>query len=122
MTDQQRKVDFAPLVHELIGKTMAGKLTWEPTADRQSFVVSVAGKTLFRLRLVSVTDWGEFGQPETTEVPRLDMLDEKGRVIWDIHQNDVPPGELQALYDMARRIGNRVDERLAGALEALGSL
>ena len=119
----QDKLDAAPLVTRLLEKSLNSKVDWKPTADRQAFVTSVGGGELsFKISLVSTTDIDDFGQPESVEVPRLDMLDEKGKVLWYIHTGDVPGGKLHHLYDAARRIGNRLDERLASAMSALDKL
>jgi hypothetical protein len=118
----QGKLDAAPLVARLLEKSRAGKLSWEPTADRRAFVTSVAGEMTFRLYLVTVTDIGDFGEPESVDVPRLDMLDEKGKVLWDIKQKDVTGPALTELYQTARRIANRLDERVGTAMSALDKL
>lgn len=118
----QDKLDAAPLVARLLEKSRAGKLSWDPTADRRAFVTSVAGEMTFKVYLVTVTDVGEFGQPDTFDVPRVDMLDEKGKVLWDIGQKDVKGTALKELYETARRIANRLDERVTSAMSALDKL
>lgn len=118
----QEKLDAAPLVARLLEQSRAGKLSWEPTADWRAFVTSVAGQLTFKVYLVTITDIGDFGQPETFDAPRLDMLDEKGKVLWDIRQKDVQGPALTELYQTARRIGNRLDERVATAMSALDKL
>ena len=122
MTEEKKKLDAAPLVKRLIEKSNAGKLDWEPTADRQQFVTSVGGDTSFRIRMVTVTDIDDYGQPESVEVPRLDMLDQKGHLLWQLQGRDVPAGVLRELFEIARRIGNRLDTRVAGAIDALDKL
>ena len=82
----------------------------------------MAGQVTFKVRLVTIESVDNFGQPETYQVPRLDMLDEKGKLLWDIEHKDVPPGEMWNLFNVARRIGNRLDVRLATAIDALDSL
>lgn len=124
MTDVQADLDPTPLVQELIEQSKSGKLKWAATADRLAFVVSVAGNTTFRLKLVEATDVGEFGQPETVHIPVLVMLDEKGNTLWEIRSGDVKgkgPG-LSELFSIARRIGNKLDERLGSAISALRQL
>lgn len=119
---EQKKLDPAPLVKRLTEKSTGGKVNWEPTADRQAFIASVGGDTSFKIRLVTTTDIDQYGQPETVQVPRLDMLDQKGHLLWDVEQKDVPAGELWRLFEVVRRIGNRLDDRLAGAIDALDKL
>ena len=122
MTEDKKKLDAAPLVKRLIEKSKAGKLDWEPTADRQQFVTSVGGDTSFKIRMVTVTDIDYCGQPETVEVPRLDMLDQNGHLLWQVQGRDVPAGKLRELFEIARRIGNRLDTCVAGAIDALDKL
>lgn len=123
MNNEQKILDLELLVERLIEKSKAGKLTWKPTADRQQFVTSVGGgNTSFKIRLEQLSDVGPLGQWETYDVPRLDMLDEKGFLIWKVYRKDVPKGQLDELYKLAQRIGNKVDDRLEGAIEALNKL
>ena len=122
MTEEKKKLDAAPLIKRLIEKSKDGKLDWEPTADRQQFVTSVGGDTSFKIRMVTVTDIDVYGQPETVEVPRLDMLDQKGHLLWQVQGRDVPADELRELFEIARRIGSRLDTRVAGAIDALDKL
>jgi hypothetical protein len=122
MKEQTRDLDFAPLVEQLIEKSKAGKLKWAPTANRNAFVVSVGGDISFRIWVHDETDEGPRGEPISVQVPKLALLDEKGQQLWDLDEHDVPSGELKRLYDMARRIGNRLDERVAGVLSALEKL
>jgi len=124
VTNVQADLDPAPLVQELVEKSKSGKLKWEATADRRAFVVSVGGNTTFRIRLVESTDVDEFGQPQSVQIPVLIMLDEKGNTLWEIRSRDVKakgPG-LYDLFSMARRIGNKLDERIGSAISALRQL
>lgn len=118
----KKELDATPLVQHLIDKSRVGKLKWEPTADRRAFVTSVGGQVTLKVRLESVTDFGTFGQPEAVEVPRLDMLDDKGKVLWDIAGRDADAKLLSELYEVARRFGNQLDERLASTMAALDKL
>jgi hypothetical protein len=122
MTEQSNKLDAAPLVQGLIAKSIAGKLDWQPTADRRAFVVSVGGDTTFKILRVTATDLNEYGQPEEVEIPELHILDAKGQVLWEVPPGDVPVRQLDYLYETARRIGNRLDERLSKALDDLERL
>lgn len=122
MNEDINKIDSAPLVKRLIEKSKTGKLDWQPTADRQQFVISVGGDTSFRIRQITITDVDEWGQPEHVDVPILDMLDQKGHLLWQVQSRDIPGGGLRELFEIARRIGNSVDERLVGAIEALDKL
>jgi hypothetical protein len=117
-----KKLDPVPLVKRLIEKSKTRKLDWEPTADRQQFVTSVRGDTSFRIKMVTITDINEWGQSEEIEVPILDMLDQNGKLLWQILPKDVTTGELRKLFEIARRIGNKLDDRVADALIALDKL
>lgn len=122
MGEKNNKLDPEPLVKRLIEKSKAGKLNWEPTADRRQFVTSVGGDITFRIRLVSYTDINEMGQPESVDIPRLDMLDEKGYILWQVHPSDVPQRVLRELFEIARRIGNQLDDRVEEAIHVLDNL
>lgn len=122
MSEQQRKLDPTPLVKNLVEKSRIGKLNWEPTSDREAFIASVGGETSFRIQLITVSDIGDNGQWESFEIPRLDMLDQKGHLLWDIHKRDVMSNDLWDLFYIARRIGNRLDDRIEGAIGALDKL
>lgn len=122
MDEQLKKLDAAPLVQSLIEKSKAGKLDWQPTADRTAFVASVGGDTTFKILTVTATEPDDYNQPESVEVPELHMLDAKGKPLWDVHPGDVPAHQLYELFETARRIGNRLDERVSKALEALERL
>jgi hypothetical protein len=122
MSGEQRELDPVPLVERLLEKSKTGKLKWEPTADTKVFVASVGGEVTFKIRLVGEEDVDEYGRPITVDVPRLDMLDEKGRLLWDMRNRDVKGQLLVRLWEVARRIGNRLDERLATAIQALEKL
>ncbi|SRR5713101_783765 len=120
MSSELKDLDPVPLVERLLDKSRSGRLKWEPTADAKAFVASIGGEQTFRIRLVEAEEIDEYGRPVTIEVPRLDMLDNKGRLLWDIRMTK--GGALSRLYEVARRIGNRLDERLATALQALERL
>jgi hypothetical protein len=122
MTEPQKDLDALPLIQRLIQKSQAGKVQWEPTADRRSFVASIGGETTFKVRKVDVSDIDDYGQPTSYEAPRLEMLDNKGRLLWEVDNSDLKGRELWRLFEIARRIGNRLDERFAETLEALEKL
>lgn len=122
MSNELKDLDPVPLVERLLEKSLGSKLSWEPTADPAAFVTTVGAEATFRIRLVNEDDMDDFGRPTTVQVPRLEMLDDKGRLLWDVRQSQIRGTALRRLYDAARRIGNRLDERLATALQALERL
>src|SRR6266446_7306982 len=120
MSNELKDLNPVPLLDRLLEKSQTGRLQWEPTADAKAFVASIGGEATFRIQLVKDEDIDEYGRPVTVEVPRLDMLDAKGRLLWDIRENR--SRALSRLFEVARRIGNRLDERVAIALQALERL
>jgi hypothetical protein len=108
MSSELKDLDPVPLVERLLDKSRSGRLEWEPTADAKVFVASIGGEATFRIRLVEVEDIDDHGRTITIEDPRLDMLDEKGCLLWDIR--NVEGGALSRLYEVARRIGNRLEQ------------
>ena len=122
MSDQPKKLDFTPLVKSLVDKSNTGKIKWEPTADRKAFIASVGGDTTFKIQLVTITDVNDYGQLENVEVPQLDMIDQKGHLLWDIRRKDVSSTVLWDLFYIARRIGNQIDDHIAGIMNALEKL
>jgi hypothetical protein len=117
-----KKLDATPLVKTILEKTRVGKLRWEATAKENVFIASVGGNTTFKIYL----DRGEDFNPvtnsfETIEFPVLSLLDEKGKTLWEIRPGHVEGG-LDPLFAMARRVANKLDERmeaLIGVLERL---
>jgi hypothetical protein len=116
-----KELDPTPLVTALIEKTKSGRLKWEPTAMENVFIPSVGGGTTLRIYLTSQDTVGNFGQPETEEVPELRLLDEKGKMLWEIHSHQVKDG-LWPLFRLAQRVANKLDERMASLMEALQHL
>jgi len=117
----ERELDPTPLVAALADKTKAGKLSWQPTADDNTFIVSVGGETTFKLALEGVEGEDRWGQPEYTNAPVLHLLDSKGRKIWEISSSEVKGG-LWPLYKLARRIGNKMDDKMAALMEVVEKL
>jgi len=115
----QNELDPKPLIEGLLNKSREGKLKWEPTADRAAFVVSVGGDTTFKIYFAQEHGFNEWGEPETFDVERLQLLDEKGKMLWQIAS---PRGYLAELYRVAQRIGNQLDQRLTNAVNILEKL
>ena len=116
-----KNLDPSPLVAAILEKSKAGRLKWEATADENVFIASVGGNTL-KIYLGTTEGFDEYtGQMEQVNVPVLRLLDDKGRTLWEIWPRQVKGG-FQPLFDLARRVGNKLDERmesLIGALEKL---
>ena len=118
---QDIEPDPNPLAAELIEKTKAGKLKWEPTVDRRAFIVSLGGDTTLKLHLDTEEQVDPYGQLETVTVACLSLLDAKGNILWDIRNHKVKGG-LMPLYKLAQRVANKVDERLANIMDSLRNL
>jgi len=115
------EIDANPLVSALVEKTKAGKLNWESTAAPDTYICSLKGDTTFKLTM----GWGMERDnriiPERAEVPVLQLLDAKGHKQWEIHSSDVKGG-LWVLYELAQRIANRVDDKIAALVETVERL
>lgn len=116
-----KELDPTPLVTALIEKTKGGRLKWEPTATENVFIASVGGGTTLRMYLTTIEDINDFGQPGPVEIPELRLLDEKGKMLWEIHPHEVKGG-LLPLFRLAQRVANKLDERMASLMEALQHL
>ena len=135
-----KELDPTPLVNAIIEKTKAGRLKWEATANPSTFIASVGGNTTLRIQL-ETTDEVRYEQvgpvsnppnriiiPETldrrvreVQVPVLSLLDDKGRTLWEISNRDVM-GNLDPLFRLARRMGNKLDERMEALMEVVQKL
>ena len=116
-----KDLDANPLVQALMEKTQVGRLVWEPTADEGTFIASIGGNTTLKLALVSQVEPDVYGNPEYADVPTLLLLDEKGRKQWQVDSSRVKGG-LWPLFRLAQRVANKVDDRMAGLVEAVQRL
>ncbi len=126
-----REPDPHALVESLMKKTATGKVKWEPTADDETFIASIGGQTT-----LLITTRPPLPEPQPLRAPPgiarppvgtsafsplrgpwLRVLNESGRTIWEVRQES----GLAELYELARRIGNKEDERVA-VMEALEKL
>jgi hypothetical protein len=97
-----------PLAEGLLNKTREGKINWEPTAYSGVYVATVGGNT-FRVSL-------EEDEDTRQEYSCVRLMNEKGQPIWTIAEGVWP------LYRSVQRVANKVDERIANAIEALDKL
>ena len=109
MSSYATQLDSVPLLNALINKTQAGKLKWDETADEEIFLVSVGGNTTLKVRR-------DFNQHPSH---LLSLLDEDGKLIWEIHQ---PELLIEQLFVLARRVVRKVDERVEALMETLQKL
>jgi hypothetical protein len=104
-----KELDPTRLVNVVLEKTKAGKLTWEETAGKNTFIASVGGDTT-----LEIEQGREWDDPDT-----LRLLDEDGQLLWVI---DAPQPLIGELLQLARRIALRVDEKVDALLDTLQKL
>jgi hypothetical protein len=105
------------LFQEILKKTVAGKIDWQPTAEEDKFVAPMLGKyTLTLLPYASRNNWGE---PQGS--PSVTLEDEKKNSIVEINSSvdGVGTEELQTLLVFARRIALNADEVIDELLQEL---
>ena len=112
MSSYATQFDSVPLLNALINKTQAGKLKWDETADEDIFLVSVGGNTTLKIRR-------EFLRHPGYHRHLLSLLDENGKLVWEI---DEPWALIEQLFFLARRVALRVDERVDALMETLQKL
>ena len=117
----EKDLDPAPLVEALKEKTKAGKVKWEPTAAENTFIASVGGGATLRIYLTTTQDYNEAGEFTTITVPELRLVDENGKLLWEISLYETK-GELWSLFKLAQRIANKLDERVASLMATLEKL
>ena len=104
-----KELDPTRLVSTVLDKTKAGKLKWEETADENVFIASVGGNTTLKIR-----------QSENWQYPNtLSLLDENGKLLSQISD---PQTLIQELFELARRIALKVDEKVEALIETLQKL
>jgi len=108
MTDDPKAVQ---LFQEVLEKTQADKIRWEPTAQEDRFVAAFGGK----FSLVIENEDGRV---------KLDLHDRKGRQLISVQRVGRPPllGNLDTLYELARRRALNADAAVESAIETLRSL
>ena len=105
------------LFQEILKKTEAGKLPWQPTAEENKFVAPMLGK--FTLTLLPYTTLGRFGEQEGP--PTVSLDDEKSNTIVEIDHNieGIDEQDLEALLVFARRTALNAGEKIDELLEEL---
>jgi len=114
----EKELEVTPFITSLMEKTASGGLNWEPTAQDDTFIASLAGSTL-KITLEGDVGVDMYGNPEAG--PVLYILDEKGKTLWQVYPGQ-PKGGLWKLYRLVQRIANKVDDRMASLMEALQKL
>jgi len=109
-----RDTDF---YREVLVKTKAGKIRWEPTAAESTFIAAFSGQ--FTLS-ISAHALPMIGEPRYV----LQLKDHDGRELMRVTDNDSMAGlpELADLYLNAQRQALHLDERIDLALHELSNL
>lgn len=117
-----KDLDPTPLINTIMEKTKAGKLKWEATVNENVFIASVGGNTTLRISLETTeVFYDEIVQYRPMEVHVLRLLDDQGKTLWELQEGMLKP-DLRPLFELARRIGNKLDERLEALIGALERL
>jgi hypothetical protein len=100
---------------EVLSKTRAGKIRWEPTADESDYIAAIGGH--FTL---SISEY----ENTYPEMYSLALKDQDGRVLTKVTNSDdgIPSADIRELYETARRQALRVDEKIDSALGQLSKL
>ncbi len=120
MTTAALRNDPGHVVAALLDKTRSGKLKWEAAQQEDTFHVNIGGHTYLRIFLVKSEIRNAMGDVEMHTVPTLNMLDEKGRIIWSVDSRLV--SELRELHRFAQNRADRVDERISVLLDTLSKM
>lgn len=105
------------LFQEVLKRTLAKKLPWQPTAEEDKFVAPMLGKyTLTLVPYEYVDNWGE---PQGS--PRITLTDAGSNNIAEIHSGieGVTGEDLRTLLVFARRIAFNADEKIDELLHEL---
>ena len=105
--DLDREPDYTGLLDALLAKTRAGKITWQETADEDTFLAAVHGRQTFE-----ISRHGDFAV--------LTVRDRDGKLLFRTSQTSLDAAN--ELWRLARRIAMRVDEKIDSALELIKGL
>lgn len=105
------------LFQEILKKTEAGKLSWQPTAEPDKFIAPMLGK--YMLTLLPYTSRSQWGEPQGP--PSVIVSDEKENTIVEIDADieGISQEELTTLQVFARRIALHADEKINELLQEL---
>jgi len=105
---------------EVLSKTRAGKLRWEPTAVESDYIAAVGGQ--FTLSVAEYERENRYSQPIMQH--SLTLKDQEGRTLTRVTDMDdgIAEAEMRELYETARRQALHVDEKIESLLGALSKL
>lgn len=112
----EQEPDYTRFLDTLFKKTKEGKLNWQETAREDTFIAAVKGQQTFEI--CKVTDWvPDQGEGDAVVVT---VKDSKGKVLFRTPEEYL--ASAWALYELAQRVGQRVDERLQTTVQLLNTL
>ena len=120
MTNPLARSDPAVVINALLDKTRVGKIKWEPTPELDTFEARIGNHTYIRVTIIRSQQRSPMGDVEFHTMPTLSMIDEKGRVVWQVDSTQVQ--ELRELHRQAQNRADRVEERLSLLMETLRRL
>jgi hypothetical protein len=106
---------------EVLSKTRACKLRWEPTAIESNYIAAVGGQ--FTLSVYEYErEVRYFGVPSAAHA--LVLKDQEGRTLTRVTDMDdgISEADMRELYEAARRLALHVDEKIESLLGALSKL
>ena len=106
---------------EVLSKTRAGKIRWEPTAIELNYIAAVGGH--FTLSLAEYERERRYlGLPSMAH--SLALKDQEGRTLTNVTDMDdgIPEADIRELYETARRQALHVDEKIDSLLGELSKL
>lgn len=132
MVDLSKDPNYDSLVEALLEKTLARKLDWQVTAEDDCFLAAVKGKRSFEIKAKPILQLESILDRTTQDILlpgsrmreleiMLTVRDETGDKLFDFQQRGRDTAAFQ-LYEAARRIASRIDERIDESLELLNSL
>ena len=103
---------------EVLAKTRAGKIRWEPTAAESDYIAAIGGRFI-----LSISErHNGFAAPPTAYA--LALKDQDGRELTRVQDVDegISSPDIRELYEAARRQALHVDEKIESLLGALSKL
>ena len=113
-TQYEQDPDYDRLVEMLIQKTKDGKIDWQETAVTERYVASIQGVRSLVVERIENGDEDEYSQ-----TLKLSGTDSNGRTLFS-HFLDTP--STQTLFELARRVATKEDDRLREVVDLLTTL
>lgn len=104
----EREPDYEQLLWEAVEKTKAGKLTWTEDSEPDTFVADANGKLRLRLAI------------NERNHAILRVLSPEGEILFSTPDRGSTPAF--DLYDLAYRMGTKLDEKIRSAMDVIHRL